>query len=55
MSKREVYNVVRIRPLTNTLQSKQVLRVFGSYKKAESYLNECRHNDNRAKYDIEFG
>lgn len=48
----KTYQVVRVRPLTETLQSRQVVAVFGSKDKADAYIKEKQPLSNRFRYEI---
>lgn len=54
-SKRKAYKVVRVRPLTSTLASRQVVRVVGTLDKANAAVAEYQQYDHRSKYEVEVG
>jgi hypothetical protein len=52
-SKRKVYKVVRVRPLTSALASRQVVRVCSTLEKAETAMSDYQSYDHRNKYEVE--
>lgn len=50
-----MYRVVRVKPLTAAMSSRQVVRLFGRYEAAEEYATEMNEDANvrRVHYIVE--
>ena len=48
----KAYRVVRVRPLTDKLQSRQVVAVFATKDKADAYAAEKQLLSNRFRYEV---